>query len=424
MSLFHFFFRRQPLKQRLPLKTFILEPILTPSGLVDGGEEMPHPLICELDSDNLPDLHNGLSSLDVSGADAAANCHVAADNWLPTSEDIEPLEFIHQLDATEPNFQNPSVEIGVQELLALPMAIANPTFNSGVFTVGASGEVSIDFLFDGGGYQGELAIFSLDGMDQFQPGSEAFIQAAAHRALTDSILGHTVISDADEGSRFSGIMPGEWSNQNWGEYLGVKTFNMRPGDTFGIMLVPNGTVQEVFDNPAISGDKYPLFSLSTNNEFPLAQIADVTGDGSTFVMEDLRVDWWTDRDYNDFIFQIKGATGSAQLLDNVINPDLEWRDTTLGQEILNYAHHGQTDVDIVLQEGNDFNAAWSQTFSVPADPSVLTVTFSDLNFDPTDPHSINDALEISLVDASDRSLVHTIGEGRHAFFISIPVASE
>src|SRR4028119_849049 len=41
----------------------------------------------------------------------------------------------------------------------------NSTLPVGVFQVGASGQVSADYLFDGGYYQGELAIFSLSGME-------------------------------------------------------------------------------------------------------------------------------------------------------------------------------------------------------------------------------------------------------------------
>jgi hypothetical protein len=55
--------------------------------------------------------------------------------------------------------------------------------------VGESGEVTIDYLFDGGGYEGELAIFSLEGMELLEPGSEAFIQTAADRALSNSETG-------------------------------------------------------------------------------------------------------------------------------------------------------------------------------------------------------------------------------------------
>jgi pimeloyl-ACP methyl ester carboxylesterase len=84
----------------------------------------------------------------------------------------------------------------------------------------------------------------------------------------------------------------------------------------------------------------PLFSLHTvnpNEAFHAGQIADVTGDGNTFVLEDLRTDHWTDRDYNDIIFQVRGATGTAAHLDDVINPNLDWRHSDVGQELIAYA---------------------------------------------------------------------------------------
>jgi YbbR domain-containing protein len=39
-----------------------------------------------------------------------------------------------------------------------------------------------------------------------------------------------------------------------------------------------------------------------------------------------------------------------------------------------------------------------------------------LNFDTTDPDSINDAFEVALVDAQGNSLIHTIQPNRDAFF--------
>ncbi|AFZ10825.1 hypothetical protein Osc7112_6724 (plasmid) [Oscillatoria nigro-viridis PCC 7112] len=51
----------------------------------------------------------------------------------------------------------------------------NSSLPAGVFQVGASGQVSADYLFDGGYYQGELAIFSLTGMETLIPGSQPFI---------------------------------------------------------------------------------------------------------------------------------------------------------------------------------------------------------------------------------------------------------
>lgn len=214
-----------------------------------------------------------------------------------------------------------------------------PLFESGVFTVGNTGEVGIDFLFDGGDYQGELAIFNLEGMDKYEPGSEGFIAEAARRALSNSPLGYVVISDAVEGARFSGALPHE-ANFNSGQYQGVQTFSLNPGEQFGVMLVPNGTVQQVVDNPQLCSNVRPLFSLGTanpNDAFHVGQIADVTGEGNTFVFEDLRVDTGSDRDYNDIIFQVRGATGQATRLDDVIASDKDWRTTNMGQALLSYA---------------------------------------------------------------------------------------
>ncbi len=210
----------------------------------------------------------------------------------------------------------------------------NPEFTSGVFTVGASGEVAIDLLFDGGKYQGELAIFSLNGIEEFAPGSEEFIQEAAGRALSDSTSGYVVFSDQTEGAKFSGELADK--NYNSGDYLGSKTFTMTAGDQFGFMLVANGRLQQVFDNPGVEGALRPLFSMATANPedaFHMGQIADVTGDSNTFVMEDMRVDGVSDRDYNDIIFQVRGATGTAISVDEVIDPAKGWRESALGKEI-------------------------------------------------------------------------------------------
>jgi hypothetical protein len=218
------------------------------------------------------------------------------------------------------------------------MGFGNSTFETGVFTVGSSGQVSIDYLLDGGLYQGELAIFSLEGMEQFEGELNEFIAESTRRGLSDSQLGHVVINDATEGARFHGSFSLE-PDYNSGDYLGVETFSMRPGDTFGVMLVPNGTVQQVFDNPAADGAIRPLFSLSTqnpNDAFHVGQIADATGDGNTFVMEDLRVDGSSDKDYNDIIFQVRGATGSGVRLDEVIDPAHDWRSTDLGKNLMEF----------------------------------------------------------------------------------------
>ena len=322
--------RAQKEQQSQAIQAFILEPILTPSGLVDdpthGADAIiidPNPAIDD-SLDFPPDTHPLDHTPDV-------DVHLSTETIA--LENIDPLPFIFD---PEPTIS------GVGDL-----------FNSGIFTVGESGKVSIDYLFDGGGYQGQLAIFNLNGMEQYDistpNGLNAFIHEAASRSLSNSNLGHVVIADATEGAKFSGMMPSEWENHNFGEYQGVKTFDMQAGDRFAVMLVPNGTVQQVLDGNH-DADLRPLFSLNTvnpNEAFHAGQIADVTGDGNTFVLEDLRTDGATDRDYNDIIFQVRGATGTAVHLDEVINPDLDWRSTDLGHALLDYAQPYVTPVDSV-----------------------------------------------------------------------------
>ncbi|HEY9828928.1 MAG TPA: S8 family serine peptidase, partial [Stenomitos sp.] len=401
-------------RKQVPQQTFILEPLITPSGLVDSIDHTPHPLDVDLHTTELPDVH--LPEIDVTHIPDATHPVIEAveihplteigsephsltnlpqapeDYSVETNPDVFELSDYpvetehslnessteHQLDLETPESQavethtdvsstgdysvlaDHTVEVPIadHELDPLPFlhttsasvghsdgtsvagttpAQLDSTFTSGVFTVGAKGEVSFDYLFDGGAYEGQVAIFNLNGMEHFVPGSEEFMHEAANRALSNSNLGHIVMSDATEGARFSGSLPWE-GGFNSGEYQGVTTFSMNPGDKFGIMLVPNGTVQQVWDGENC-GDVHPLFSMTTanpNEAFHVGQIADVNGHGNTFVMEDLRMDGHSDKDYNDIIFQVRGATGQAVHLDDVINPDLDWRMTELGEKLMEY----------------------------------------------------------------------------------------
>jgi hypothetical protein len=265
-------------------------------------------------------LQDSLLSLDILNLKNSTGLNVESYRSTSSFQPASPLDT-----------SNLSIPSSVQASSQLP-------FTSGVFTVGSTGQVGIDYLFDGGGYQGELAIFSLQGLESFGLGTPEFIHEVARRAISHSTLGHVVISDQTEGARFSGVLPWE-DDFNAGDYLGVRTFAMRPGDTFGIMLVPNGTVQQIFETSDAEGALRPLFSLvsaNPNGAFQFGQIADVDGNGRTFAMEDLRLDGESDRDYNDVIFQVWGATGSAVKLDSVIDADHDWRKTDLGQNLMRF----------------------------------------------------------------------------------------
>jgi subtilisin family serine protease len=232
----------------------------------------------------------------------------------------------------------------------------NLTSGSGVFTVGSTGQVSVDYLFDGGDYEGEAAFFSLAQLDRWlDKGFRSLSREVALRALSESDLGHVVIKDRTEGARFKGSLAYE-DDFNAGQYGGAKTFSMLPGDQFGIMLVPNGTVEDVLLGRYTLGDHTPLFSIPSWNLGGTNQFAQLLNgfptDANAFTFEDLSLNGFSDKDYNDIVFQLKGADGSAPPLKGVIAPDRNWRNSQIGQKIEQYV------VDPLDLGGNSLDAAY------------------------------------------------------------------
>ncbi len=200
-------------------------------------------------------------------------------------------------------------------------APVSTNFEAGVFTVGNTGIVKIDWLFDGGVYQGELGIFSLSSMENLEPNSPEFIAEAVKRALSNSELGYIVLSDPTEGARFSGTLGNSSEpDRNSGVYKGLKSFKMKQGDKFATILVPNSTFNELAKNPGTENTHVrPIFSISSPNpedRLYFGQLAKIHDIGNAFVFEDMLLSSNSDRDYNDLIIQIKGATVYAPTLDN------------------------------------------------------------------------------------------------------------
>lgn len=191
-------------------------------------------------------------------------------------------------------------------------------FTEGVFTVGKNGEVRTDWLFDGGSYKGELGIFSLSGMENLEPNSPEFVKQAATRALSGTVQGHVVLSDSQEGARFSGQLGACEETEEWnsGPYKGLKTFTMMPGDRFAMILVPSGSFQALLKNP---GRIQPIFSLASPNpdhRMYFGQLAKIGDMENVFVFEDRLLSENSDRDYNDLVIQIRGVSVSVPTLDN------------------------------------------------------------------------------------------------------------
>jgi hypothetical protein len=258
-----------------------------------------------------------------------------------TADELMLMTATDATDATEPEaIGEDDTDTDTEDLLQpISLPEPDPLFKSGIFTVGASGQVAIDVLWDGGQYQGQAGIFSLSGLETYELGSADFIAEVARRVTSNSVLGHLIWDDTTEAARFSGEMGGE-TDFNTGSYAGVKTFQMTAGDTFGVVLAPDATFGQLLSQPGAGGSWRPLFSMAAANPadgFQMGQIADVTGDGNTFTFEDLRVDRGGDKDYNDFVFQVRGATGEAVLMDEVVAPGKDWRNTDAGQLLVSYA---------------------------------------------------------------------------------------
>jgi hypothetical protein len=210
------------------------------------------------------------------------------------------------------------------------IAIEAAEGDNGVYTVDRNGKLFIDYLTDAGSYTAQVAAFSLKGMESLQPGSVEFIQEAARRALTSSTEGYIVINDATDAGNFN-----LEADTNQGQYQGRKGFNFEAGDKIALMMVPNGTIAELFNNPNLSADKRPLFSIDAANPGSFKQLARVAE--SMMSWEDLRRDVRSDADFNDVVFQMKGTLGTgAADLKNSLGKDIKWQDSQVCRQMEDY----------------------------------------------------------------------------------------
>lgn len=257
-------------------------------------------------------------------------------NILPLTAVDPTLNFIEPF----PGQALPTSQIEQITLLntSEPDPLTNPGSNltattPGLFTVGTSGQVNIEFLFDSGSYQGEVGLFSMVGLETLIPGSPEFIAAAVQRSLSNSVQGRVVISASSEGASLSGEL-GE-RNYNAGTPLGSKSFAFRPNDTLALLLVPNGSLQTVASNPASEGDLRPLFSFAAANPLNANHYGAMTTNANGLVLatEDIRFDSNSDADFNDVILKIEGVAGQLPALDGLIQSRQTWLSSPLGQNL-------------------------------------------------------------------------------------------
>jgi PAP2 superfamily/Domain of unknown function (DUF4114) len=206
----------------------------------------------------------------------------------------------------------------------------------GVFTVGNGGLLSIDVLADNGAYQGQLGVFSLTGMENFRLGSADFMEEAARRVIDGNGEGYLLFDDATEDARFNSQL-GE-RDYNGGSYNGVKTVGFEAGEKVALILVPNGSFENVADGN-FKGSNRPLFSMSAANK-GATQFAKVST--NVFGWEDIALKGgrsnFSDADYNDIVIKVSGATGQATELSQIMKADRNWLQTESAQNILTFAN--------------------------------------------------------------------------------------
>ena len=228
----------------------------------------------------------------------------------------------------------------------------------GIFTAGEQGLMSLDYLYDGGAFQGELAVFAIEGMVDLRPGSEAFIQEAAQRALSGS-QGYVLIQDGQDAARFNDSVGWE-SDFNQGHYQGLQQFSLEAGTQFAVMLVQNGSVSELAENPELAQQtgQSAIFSIPEANQGSAVATRLVAFNGQAaegnglYGMEDSNLAAVGDRDYNDIVFQIKGATSDVVAAEDKTNKSRNFAKTPVGQSILDHANrnHVYTEGTFIVGE--------------------------------------------------------------------------
>jgi len=286
------------------------------------------------------------------------------------SDDSQLSEDIEQVEEGEENLER-EVSIQATESMGEPSYL---DVEGGYFIVGESGLLQVDFILDGGKYRGEVGLFSLREMGEFELDSPEFVSEAAMRVLSDSDWGRIAISDRTEAAKFDEQV--ESRNWNSGEYLGEKTFSFQPGDRLGIMLAPKGSIEQVLNNPEATGARAPLFSLEGT---ALVKIGD---DGCGYGFEDIALHRKSDRDYNDIIFTLKGATPvGISPIENLIDTDANWQQTQAGERILEELqcpHAGDEDAPTPLVEIQLLNdSGLSSSDLIANDPSITGKVIND-----------------------------------------------
>ncbi|MDX1921369.1 MAG: hypothetical protein SFU25_11635 [Candidatus Caenarcaniphilales bacterium] len=124
---------------------------------------------------------------------------------------------------------------------------------AGIFRVAGNGKVEADYLLDRGSYKGEVAAFSLKGMEYLDKNSDQFKREAVRRAKSNSKEGRVIVSDVRTKARFDGGNGGE------------KNFEFNAGEKVGLIYLGNSSFDQIDPNGQWPMEVY--FSTGSSDHF-------------------------------------------------------------------------------------------------------------------------------------------------------------
>jgi Domain of unknown function (DUF4114)/Alpha-L-fucosidase len=268
--------------------------------------------------------------------------------------------------------------------------------SDGIFFVGSTGEVEVDFLADSGFYHSEVALFSLSGMENLLPGSSEFTNMALSRALSDSTQGHIVIKDGSEGAKFNDLL--EKDNFNDGVYAGAKKFNFNAGDRIAMLISTNRTIAEALKG-SVNGATF--FSVAAANSQQSAQFGQLRP--NVFGWEDV-VESKSDRDYNDLVLSVKNITGSGMDVTKFNNSSTKWQTSSQVKNL--FLENGNKDLTIPIKNAPDITPIDS---SKVAGVDALPISSPNNSANPIGSELLNTPAPSILESPQDEPVVNVLG---------------
>ncbi|MGF1676745.1 MAG: Ig-like domain-containing protein, partial [Rivularia sp. (in: cyanobacteria)] len=196
------------------------------------------------------------------------------------------------------------------------------------------------------------------------------------------------------------------------------TITVRSVDNNGLIATENFAIAVTNVNEAPTFNSTPEYTGETGTEYTYnINTIDPDAGDSRIISANNLPDWLTLTDNGDGSATLSGTpTNTADgipIEDSLYNVDLTVTDAGGLTEIQSFIISAAPNIS--LTEETNFEKTKNISFTIPQNPSILNFKINP-QFDTADADFINDALEVALVDANGKSLVHTFSKNKDAFF--------